>query len=178
MIMQAYEVFSLVGGGYAKRQIHGHAWTREKAQEIADTVMPRRYEIGPIHLIRVEDRWHRIAVLPVPAVLGDLADAQISRIAKGDIPVRATPGMFFVVGDRAAVRLGLNIEKNIDRIASYAGTETCKLYTLRIGGRLPLLFKGEELRNVEARQEEIFNWLHHEIEFRKAQGEADLWSSQ
>lgn len=172
MIKQVHEVYSLVGGGYNKRHVHGYAWTKALAQKLADTLAPRRYYIGVIHVMKVNGNWHRLAVLPIGDVLGNPDEAEESRIAVGDLPVRATPGMFFQINGREPVRLGLDIEKSINLLASYHKTQSCKLYTLRTGGMLPITFNIGELLASETRQSEIFFWLKHEIEFRKNKGDA------
>lgn len=170
-VRQAYEVYSLVGGGYAKRHVHGYAWTHDDAETIATRVTPRRAYTGIIHVVQINGNWHRISVLPIPDVKGNIEHAAPSRIELGNLPTRVIPGMFAQIGERDPIRLGLDIESNVNTIAEQPKAESCKLYTTRMGGELPLVFNVAELHSSEVRQAAVFAWLQAEINYRKSQGE-------
>lgn len=172
MIKQAYEVYTIPSGfGYSKRHVHGYGWTKEEANTIGRT-LGQRYQVGGIHVIEVDGRWHRIAVLPID-IVGNHGDAPISRIERGDIPYRFIPAMFLQVESGKPVRLPRDLEKAIDLIAvTVPATKDCKLFTVRKGGSLPVPFKGGDLFNKEATQQAIYEWLKVEIEFRQSQGES------
>lgn len=170
-ILQAYEVYSLVGGGYNKRHLHGYAWTKTDAQTIADTVHPRRYYIGVVHLIKIGDLWHRVHVVPIDSIAGDVAQAENSRILAADTPKRFIPGINFQIGETPPRRLGLDLETAINTLAEYPKDSECKLYTLRTGGRLPITFRIRDLSLSEHTQKLVVTWLRHEIDFRISQGE-------
>lgn len=167
-IKQAYEIYSLVGGGYNKRHLHGYAWTKDAAQTLANTVSPRRYHIGAVHVIEVNGRWHRIHVIPVEGLIGDFEAALDSRLVEGDIPNRLVPSISFQIDALEPRRLGLDFERAIDTMAGYAHECTCKLYTLRTGGLMPLTFKVRDLLLSEHTQQKVAEWLQYEIEFRKS----------
>lgn len=175
MIKQAFEVYTTPSGfGYNKRHVHGYGWTKEEARGIGRT-LGQNYQIGGIHVIQVGDRWHRIAVLPVD-IKGDHGTAPPSRIVRGDIPKKFIPAMFVQVASDKPVRLPRDLEKAIDLVAHtiHKGKDKdreCKLFTVRMGGPLPVLFKGRELLNDESVQQDVYLWLKGEIEFRKSQGE-------
>lgn len=169
-IKQAYEVYSLVGGGYNKRHLHGYAWTKDAAQQIADNVRPRRYHIGVVHLIEVNSRWHRIHVIPVDSLAGRVEDAEDSRLMVSDLPERFVPSINYQIDDGQARRLGLDFEKAIDTLAAHDKECKCKLYTLRTGGRLPITFRIRDLLLSEHTQMLVAEWLSHEIQFRLSEG--------
>lgn len=171
MIKQGYEVYSLTQGGYNKRHMHGYAWSKSAAHAIGKATKGH-FVVGAIHLIEINGRWHRIAVLPTE-IEGDPEQAEVSRIELNDIPTKFIPSMFVQVKSAKSVRLALNLERAINTIALISKKETCKLYTLRTGGKLPLSFTVASLHDDEATQERVFGWLRHEIEFRKSQGEHD-----
>lgn len=170
-IRQAYEVYTIPSGfGYNKRHVHGYGWTKDEAHAIGRG-LGQSYQVGGIHVIQVDGRWHRIAVLPVD-IAGDAGQAPISRIARGDIPKQFIPAMFMQVEAEKPIRLPRDLEKAINTMAeAVRGNQECKLFTIRKGGPLPILFKGKALLNNEAIQLQIFEWLKNEIEFRQSQGE-------
>lgn len=164
-VKQAYEVYSLNGGGYNKRLVHGYAWTKEGADFVGSRV-GTRYDVGVVHLIKVNARWHRLNVHPVEGVHGDLQTAETSRIETGDLPERKIPSIHLRVGNREPLRLPLNLEKAIDIVAGVHCTDPFTLYSYRAGGLLPITFFINELRNEEKTQRMIFEWLKTEIEIR------------
>jgi hypothetical protein len=169
-ILQAYEIYSLVGGGYNRRHLHGYAWTKDEAQFIADALRPRRYHIGAVHLIELHGRWHRINVIPVEEVAGSLEAAQDSRLVAQDIPPRHIPGINYQIEESAPRRLGLDFEKAINTLAECDPDSKCKLYTFRTGGKLPMSFRVRDLLLSEHTQMQVAEWLNHEIQFRLNQG--------
>jgi hypothetical protein len=166
IIKQAFEVYSLVGGGYNKRHLHGYAWTKERAQQIGDGVRPRRYHIGAIHVIRIGDNWHRVHVLPIEGLDEDSSQAQVSRLAEGELPERMIPSINFQIDDNLPRRVPLDFERAVDAIAGHSKDSKCKLYTLRTGGMLPITFKIRDLVLNEHTQTQVSKWLQHEINFR------------
>ena len=172
-IKQAYEVYSLTGGGYNKRHLHGYAWTKADAKALALEVSPKRYHIGVVHLVEVNGRWHRVNVHPIDEVIGNVEEAETSRIELDNLPARPIPGIWIQLETFQPQRLGLNIEKAIDLIALKSEQRTCRLYTLRTGGLLPVTFKIADFLKSSKLQEQIFFWLKHEIEYRTSRGEQD-----
>jgi hypothetical protein len=173
-IKQAYEVYTIPSGfGYSKRHVHGYGWTKDEAHAVGRK-LGQKYQIGGIHVIQVDNRWHRIAVLPIE-IDGDHGEAPISRIARGDLPKKFIPAMFLQVESDKPIRLPRDLEKAIDSIACNVskGEKQCKLFTIRQGGPLPVEFKGRQLFTDEIIQHQIFNWLKSEIEFRHSQGETE-----
>lgn len=173
MIKQAYEVYTIPSGfGYSRRHVHGYGWTKDEANKIGRS-LGVKYQVGGIHVVQVDGRWHRIAVLPVD-IDGDHGQAPISRIARGDIPQRFIPAMFMQVENEKPIRLPRDIEKALDTMAEAAkSTKECKLFTIRRGGLLPVVFKGADLFKDEGVQLAVYEWLSKEIEFRNQQGEKD-----
>jgi hypothetical protein len=172
VIKQGFEVYTLTGGGYNKRHVHGYAWTKDEAHAIGKATKNHFY-VGAVHLIKINGRWHRISVLPIE-INGDSSTAPISRIELNDLPIRFTPAIFVQLRGAKPLKLALDLEKAINTIAELPRTkEPCKLYTLRTGGNLPLSFTVKDLHHDEATQQKVFAWLKHEIDFRKAQGETE-----
>lgn len=170
-IKQAYEVYSLVGGGYGKRHLHGYAWTRLGAQSLAVAAVGQgRYHIGMVHLIKVGSRWHRIHVIPVESIEGDVVEAENSRIIEDENPLRFLPAINFQIDGCPPRRVNLDLEKAIDTLVGHDPDSECRLYTLRTGGKLPLIFKVRELKLSEHTQRRVVEWLNHEINFRISQG--------
>lgn len=173
MIKQAYEVYTIPSGfGYNKRHVHGYGWTKEEAHAVGRS-LGQSYQIGGIHVIQVDGRWHRIAVIPID-IAGDADQAGASRIERGDIPRQFIPAMFMQVEAEKPIRLPRNLEKAIDVMAkAVKGNKECKLFTIRKGGPMPIPFKGQELLKNETVQFQVFAWLRTEIEFRTSQGEVE-----
>lgn len=166
-IKQAYEIYSLIGGGYNKRQVHGYAWSKEGKD--GATAIAHKHTgcyIGSIHLAMVNGRWHRISVLPTENVRGNPDHAEDSRIADDNLPTRNTPGMFVQTDTRHPVRLGLDIVKSLNMISTMDSPDV-RLFTLRTGGPSPLSFRSEDFLNSEALQERVYKWLESEINFRR-----------
>lgn len=170
MIKQAFEVYSLIGGGYNKRHLHGYGWTRADANAIADRCNSRTH-IGVVHLIQINDRWHRVNVMPVEEVKGNPEYAVLSRIGDDNPPPKLTPAIFMQIDQKRPKRLGLNIDKAISFMAENPMNSTIRLSTLRMGGSLPITFTVWELHENETVQERVWNWLKTEINFRKENNE-------
>ena len=172
MIKQGYEVYTLTGGGYNRRHVHGYAWSKGDANDIGRATKNHFY-VGAVHLIEINGRWHRVTVLPID-IPGDHSKAPVSRIELNDLPRKFTPAIFVQVKEAKPINLSLSLEKAINTIAALPRTkDACKLYTLRTGGNLPLSFTVKDLYHDEATQEKVVAWLKHEIEFRKSQGETE-----
>lgn len=167
-IKTAYEVYSLIGGGYNKRHLHGYAWTKEDAEAVAATVSPRRYYVGAIHVVEINGSWHRINVTPIEGLIGDVSKAQTSRLLSGETVPRSIPSINFQIDDAPPRRLGLDFEYAIDMMASYSENSKCRLYTLRTGGKLPMSFRVRDLLMSSHTQQQVSDWLSHEINFRLA----------
>jgi hypothetical protein len=163
-IKQAYEIYSTLVAGYNKRQVHGYSWNKEDAAKIARD-RPGCF-IGSIHLAKVNGRWHRISVLPTENISGNPDEAQDSRISDDNLPIRNTPGMFIQVDNKSPVRLGLDIEKSINLLATVTGSSV-RLFTLRRGGPSPISFKPADLLHSDALQERVYFWLKNEISHRR-----------
>lgn len=166
-IKQAYEVYSLIGGGYNKRQVHGYAWTKEGADIVGGRSTDARYHVGSVHLAKVNNQWHRINVFPVEFVYGDETGAKTSHVGVNP-DARRTPAMFVVAEDgQQPFRLTHDLEKAINIIAGVRSEAMLKLYTYRVGGAAPLNFTRTQLMEDPKIQEKIVRWLNYEIEARK-----------
>lgn len=169
MIKQAFEVYTLVGGGYNKRLLHGYAWSKGEADIVGgrSTQSGQRYHVGSVHLIKLNGQWHRVNVHPVTSVYGDESKAEISRIELNDIPARKIPSILVRCTGNDPVRIPLNLEKAINVIAGIPCRDKLILYTNRNAGPMPLTFTSAQLREDEVVQEKVVKWLIHEIDFRK-----------
>lgn len=169
-ILHAYEVYSLIGGGYSRRQVHGYAWTKADAELIGRNSSGEtgRYHVGSVHLIEVNGSWHRVQVNPIDDVVGDPDSAEMSRIVDGSMIERRHPAILFKVPGQKDRRLGLNLEQAIDKMAAVHTLGELKLYTMRSGAKPALYFTAQQLREDAATQQNIVEWLRNEIDVRLA----------
>jgi hypothetical protein len=167
VIKQAHEVYSLTGSGWTKRQIHGYAWTYDGAKAIADKVEKRVAHIGVVHLIEVNGRLHKINVIPVDKVDGDIEQAEVSRIELNDIPTKTVPAVYVHVQGTRPRRLGNDLERALNFLGMQDRKMRCKLYTLRTRGLTPIEFLLDDLHEDPKVQESVYRWIEHEMEARK-----------
>lgn len=171
MIKQCFEVYSLVGEGYNRRQIHGYGWTRDDADivgKFAVTSSGQRYHVSGIHVIEINGRWHRVNATPISDITGTHEDAPASRIELGDLPKPNIPSIFISNdGTGKPLKVGITIEKAIDLIAGVYCTPPVTLYSPRTGSEPGISFLTRDLREDEATQIRVYNWLKTEIEARQ-----------
>lgn len=72
----AYEVFAMGTSKYHRRLIHDIVWTKNEAKQLA---AHRKCLYGPIHVIQIDGRWHRVYVTELQ-IEGKPTNAELSHL--------------------------------------------------------------------------------------------------